>query len=105
MQKISGTDPLNNTTGTTYGPMVITKIIDPDSQKPGYNGDPSSWKKEPRILIYGGPILLPPHSSRSYSFYLVGNQPSGEEFNLELNYNNIIEYFLILIRKKLNFFL
>ena len=86
LQKISGTDPLNNTTGTTYGPMVITKIIDPDSQKPGYNGDPSSWKKEPRILIYGGPILLPPHTSRSYSFYLVGNQPSGEEFNLELNF-------------------
>jgi hypothetical protein len=86
LQKISGTDPLNNVTGTTFAPIVITKIIDPESQKPGYNGDPAEWKKEPRILYYGGAIQLAPQISRNYSLYFVGNEPDGDEYNIEMNY-------------------
>jgi hypothetical protein len=86
LQKISGTDPLNNVTGTTFSPIVITKIIDPESQKPGYNGDPAEWKKEPRILMYGGPIQLAPQISRNYSLYFVGNEPDGDEYTIEMNY-------------------
>ena len=84
LQKISGTDPANGYTGSDANPVVITKIIDPDSQKPGYEGTPSSWKKEPRILIYGGKIQLPPYQYRNYNLYLVSNEPDGDEYEIDL---------------------
>ncbi len=86
LQKISGTDPSSNYTGTDANPMVITKIIDPDSQKPGYEGKPSDWKKDPRILIYGGKINLPPIDYRNYRFFLTGNEPDGDEYEIDFPY-------------------
>jgi hypothetical protein len=84
MQKISGTDPLYSITGTTGQPMVITKIIDPESQKPGYEGAPSTWKKEPRILYYGGKIDLPSPEYRNYNFYLTSNEPDGDTYEINV---------------------
>jgi hypothetical protein len=69
--------------GVNGGPMVITKIIDQESQKPGYNGDPAEWKKEPRILIYGGKINLPDDAFRTYDFYLTSTDSEGDEFKVE----------------------
>lgn len=86
LQKISGTDPLNGYTGSDANPMVITKIIDPESQKPGYNGDAAEWRKEPRILIYGGKIQLPPYESRNYQFFLTGNEPDGDVYEIDFAY-------------------
>lgn len=86
LQKISGTDPVAGYTGPYANPMVITKIIDPDSQKPGYEGQPSSWKKEPRILIYGGPIQLPPIQNRSYQFLLLTRNAQGNIFEYDFGF-------------------
>ena len=84
LQKISGTDPNPIYSGSDAVPMVITKIIDPDSQKPGYTGKGSPWKKEPRILIYGGKIQLPPVQFRNYRFYLTGTQIDGDGIDIEM---------------------
>jgi len=86
LQKISGTDPSNGYTGVDANPMVITKIIDQDSQKPGYNGTPSDWKKEARILIYGGKIALPPYEYRNYQFFLTSNEPDGDVYEIDFAY-------------------
>ncbi len=86
LQRISGTEPFAQTLGTTAAPMVITKIIDPESQKPGYDGDAASWKKEPRILYYGGKTNLPAESDRNYDFYMIGTQTDGDEIEIELQW-------------------
>ena len=86
LQKISGTDPTFMVTGLTNSAMVITKIIDPESVKPTYNGDPASWKKTPRILYYGGKINLPQVASRNYSLYFVSNDQFGNETEIAMNY-------------------
>jgi hypothetical protein len=85
LEKISGTDPLTNITGLTGSPMVITKIIDPESQKPGYDGDPAEFKKEVRILYYGGSIALPADVYRSYDFFLTSTESDGDEFRVEFS--------------------
>jgi hypothetical protein len=86
LEKINGTEPLQDLVGLNGGPMVITKIIDPESQKPGYNGDPAEWKKEPRILIYGGKIALPDDAFRPYDFYLTSIDSEGDEFRVEFSH-------------------
>ena len=86
LQKISGTDPAFMVTGLTNSAMVITKIIDPESVKPSYNGDPSSWKKTPRILYYGGKINLPDVAYRNYSLYFVTYASDGTETEVAMNY-------------------
>ena len=86
LQKISGTDPLPIYTGIDANPMVITKIIDQESQKPGYQGKASGWKKEPRILYYGGKINLPPYDKRNYQFFLTSNEPDGDVYEIDLGY-------------------
>jgi hypothetical protein len=86
LQRINGTEPFAQTLGTTAAPMVITKIIDPDSQKPEYDGDASSWEKEPRILYYGGKTNLPAESDRNYDFYMIGTEIDGDEVSIELQW-------------------
>ena len=86
LQRINGTEPFAQTLGTIAAPMVITKIIDPDSQKPEYDGDASSWKKEPRILYYGGKTNLPAETDRNYDFYMVGTELDGDEVAIELQW-------------------
>ena len=86
LEKVNGTDPMQDLVGLNGGPMVITKIIDQESQKPGYNGDPSEWKKEPRILIYGGKINLPDDAFRTYDFYLTSTDSEGDEFRVEFGH-------------------
>ena len=93
LQKISGTDPLPGYTGALANPMVITKIIDPDSQKPGYEGTPSSWKKEPRILIYGGAIQLPPIQNRNYRFLLLSRDAAGDVFEYDFGFYTYAGHF------------
>ena len=93
LQKISGTDPLPGYTGSLANPMVITKIISPDSQKPGYEGTPSSWKKEPRILIYGGAIQLPPIQNRNYKFLLLTRDAAGEVFEYDFGFYTYAGHF------------
>jgi len=97
LQKISGTDPLYGAP-INLGPMVITKIIDPDSQLPAYDGDPSNWKKEPRILYYGGKIELPIDQYKNYDFKLTGSFSNGQQYETEIpfytyagHYNRPIE--------------
>ena len=86
LQRISGTEPFAQTLGTNSIPMVITKIIDPESQKPEYDGDASSWKKEPRILYYGGKTDLPFEWDRNYDFYMIGTELDGDETAIELQW-------------------
>jgi hypothetical protein len=86
LQKVSGTDPMSTYTGVDANPIVITKIIDQESQKPGYEGTASSWKKEPRILYYGGKINLPPYEERNYQLFLTGNEPDGDVYEIDLAY-------------------
>jgi hypothetical protein len=86
LQKVSGTDPMSTYTGTNANPIIITKIIDQESQKPGYEGTASSWKKEPRILYYGGKINLPPYEERNYQLFLTGNEPDGDVYQIDLPY-------------------
>jgi hypothetical protein len=93
LQKISGTDPLPGYTGPLANPMVITKIISPDSQKPGYEGTPSSWKKEPRILIYGGAIQLPPIQNRNYRFLLLTRDAAGDVFEYDFGFYTYAGHF------------
>ena len=84
LQTIAGTNPSIAYTGITANPMVITKIIDPDSQKPEYTGKASKWIKEPRILIYGGKIQLPPYQYRTYQLVFIGNEPDGDEYKMDM---------------------
>ena len=86
LQKISATDQFQGVTGTTAQPIIITKIIDPDSQKPGYKGDASDWRKEPRILYYGGKINLPNEIYRSYTLNFIGSLPDGSSYDIEMPY-------------------
>ena len=86
LQKISATDQFQGVTGTTSQPIIITKIIDPDSQKPGYKGDASDWRKEPRILYYGGKINLPNEVYRSYTLNFLGGLPDGSSYDIEMPY-------------------
>ena len=75
LQMVRGTEPSGYPSTMNYAeykPIIITKIIDKESQKPSYNGDPSSWKKEPRILYYGGKTLLPPPQDRDYDLKYIG---------------------------------
>jgi hypothetical protein len=86
LQKISATDQYQNVTGATAQPIIITKIIDPDSQKPGYKGDASDWRKEPRILYYGGKINLPGEIYRSYTLNFIGTLSNGGSYDIEMPY-------------------
>lgn len=85
LQKVSGTDPLANQT-TSDVPMVITKIVDKQSFDPDYDGDASSWEKQPRILYYGGKINLPQYDRRNYDFKLVGTTTAGVEYEIDMSY-------------------
>ena len=77
LERVKGTEPKYAT--PVDHPVVITKIIDPKSQEPGYEGDPSDWKIEPRILYFGGLINLPGNQNRNYDLRLTGaeNSPVG----------------------------
>ena len=93
LQRINGTEPFAQTVGTTAAPMVITKIIDPDSQKPEYDGDASSWEKEPRILYYGGKTNLPAETDRNYDFFMIGTELDGDEVAIELQWYGYAGHF------------